>query len=81
MLTRKLAGKEAPAGWVGLVEAARRLGVSKQSVVTWVKAGKLKAVRVASGRRKGWRICVDSSSLAKQTSFLLDRTSSANQMR
>jgi excisionase family DNA binding protein len=78
---RKLAGKNAPEGWVGLDEAARRLGVSKQSVATWVKAGKLQAVRVASGRRTGWRICVDSSDLEKQTSLSLDRTSNENETR
>src|SRR5262249_26565828 len=60
---RKLGGKDAPDGWVGLDEAARRLGVSKQSVVTWVKDGKLQAVRIARGRRTGWRICVDSTGL------------------
>src|SRR3984957_7686357 len=40
---RKLGGGSAPDGWGGLGEDARRLGVSKQSVITWVKAGKLKA--------------------------------------
>ncbi len=67
---RKLAGKEAPDGWVGLDEAARRLGVSKQTVATWVKDGKLQAVRIARGRRMGWRICVDSTGLEKQTNLL-----------
>jgi excisionase family DNA binding protein len=66
----KLAGGNAPDGWVGLEEAARRLGVSKQSVITWVKAGKLKAVRVFNGRRTAWRICVESSGLERQGSLL-----------
>jgi excisionase family DNA binding protein len=67
---RKLRGKDAPEGWVGLDEAARRLGVSKQSVATWVKTGKLQAVRVTCGRRTAWRICVNSTGLEKQTSIL-----------
>jgi hypothetical protein len=67
---RKLAGKDAPEGWVGLDEAAQRLGVSKQSVATWVKTGKVQAVRVTCGRRTAWRICVDSTGLEKQTSLL-----------
>ena len=67
---RKLAGADAPEGWVGLDQAARRLGVSKQTVATWVKTGKLNAVRVASGRRTAWRICVNSTGLEKQTSLL-----------
>lgn len=69
---RKLGGKDAPDGWVGLDEAAKRLGISKQTVTTWVKAGKLRAVRVARGRRAGWRICVDSTGLEQQTSLRLD---------
>jgi excisionase family DNA binding protein len=67
---RKLGGKDAPEGWVGLDEAARRLGLSKQSVATWVKTGKLQAVRVACGRRTAWRICVNSTGLEKQTSLI-----------
>jgi excisionase family DNA binding protein len=66
---RRLAGENVPAGWVGLAQAARRLGVSKQTVSSWVKSGKLQAVRVARGRRKGWRICIDSRASEKQLSF------------
>ena len=67
---RKLGGKDAPEGWVGLDEAARQLGVSKQSVATWVKTGKLQAVRVTCGRRTAWRICVTSTGLEKQINLL-----------
>ena len=66
----RLAGNQAPDGWVGLQEAARRLGVTKQTVSTWVKQRKLPAVRVTKGRRRGWRICVDSTGLDKQPSLL-----------
>ncbi len=66
---RRLAGEDAPPGWVGLEEAARHLGVSKQTVSTWVKSGRLQAVRVARGRRKGWRICVDSAVSGSQLSL------------
>jgi len=72
---RRLAGQDAPEGWVGLEEAARRLGVSKQSVASWVKSGKLQAVRLARGRRKGWRICVDSTGLERQRSLCLTEPS------
>jgi Recombinase/Helix-turn-helix domain/Resolvase, N terminal domain len=65
----RLAGRDAPEGWVGLEEAARRLGVCKQSVANWVNAGKLQAVRVALGRRWGWRIRVESTGLEKQRPF------------
>jgi excisionase family DNA binding protein len=47
---------EAPAGWVRLVDAAKRLGRSKQTVLHWVQSGKLRAVQVAVGKRKGLRI-------------------------
>ena len=72
---RRLAGEDAPSGWVGLEQAARRLGVSKQTVSNWVKSGKLQTVRVSRGRRKGWRICVDSTGLEKQLSFGLTELS------
>lgn len=32
---RRLSGGDAPAGWVGLTEAARRLGLGKSHVVYW----------------------------------------------
>jgi len=63
----RLAGSEAPEGWVSLTEAARRLGVSKSQVAYWVKSGKLAAVRVTVGRRRCWRIGVDSATCGKQT--------------
>ena len=72
---RRLTGEDAPSGWVGLEQAARRLGVSKQTVSNWVKSGKLQTVRVSRGRRKGWRICVDSTGLEKQLSFGLTELS------
>jgi len=67
---RRLTEGDTPKGWVGIEEAARRLGTSKQTVLSWVKQGKLDAVRVAKGGREGWRICVDSTTLAKQGSLL-----------
>ena len=66
---QRLAGNDAPEGWVGLEEAATRLGVCKQSVANWVNSGKLKAVRVTRERRKRWRICIDSTGLEKQLSL------------
>ena len=39
-------------------DATRRLGVSRQTVLQWVKNGKLEAVHVYRGRRKGLRIQV-----------------------
>jgi excisionase family DNA binding protein len=68
---RRLAGADAPAEWVGLEQAARRLGVSKQTVSSWVKSGRLRAVRVARGCREGWRICVDSTGFEKQMTLSL----------
>ena len=62
----RLGGGEAPAGWVGLSEAARRLGVSKSQVAYWVKSGKLPAVRVTVGKRLCWRIDPESATCGKQ---------------
>jgi DNA invertase Pin-like site-specific DNA recombinase/transposase len=63
-VTDELRGRvvaNAPAGWVGLAEAAARLGRSRQTILHWVQSGKLQAVQVTSGKRKGLRIEVTSA--------------------
>jgi excisionase family DNA binding protein len=47
---------EVPAGWVGLEEAARLLGVARQTVLDRVRRGELRAVHVNRGRRRGLAI-------------------------
>jgi len=47
---------QAPDGWVGLSQAAEHLGRSKQTILHWVHSGKLRAVQVTKGKRKGLRI-------------------------
>jgi excisionase family DNA binding protein len=47
---------DAPAGWVGLKEAAKALGKAKQTILHWVHSGKLRSVQVRSGKRSGLRI-------------------------
>ncbi len=49
-----------PDGWVGLAEAAKVLGVARQTVLHKVQRGELEAVHVNEGRRKGLRINVSS---------------------
>ncbi len=49
-----------PEGWVGLAEAAKVLGVARQTVLHKVQRGELEAVHVNEGRRKGLRINVSS---------------------
>ena len=49
---------EVPEGWLGLDEAARTLGVARQTVLHKVQRGELQAVHVNRGRRKGLRIQV-----------------------
>ena len=49
---------QAPPGYVPMQDATRRLGVSRQTVLQWVKRGRLQAVHVYRGRRKGLRIQV-----------------------
>jgi excisionase family DNA binding protein len=63
----RLAGTQAPVGWVGVTEAARRLGVSKPLVAYWVKSGKLTAMRVTVGKRRCWKIDVESATCGLQT--------------
>jgi DNA invertase Pin-like site-specific DNA recombinase len=50
---------EVPAGWLALDEAARALGVARQTVLHRVQRGELNAVHVNRGKRKGLRIQVD----------------------
>jgi len=62
----RLAGAQAPEDWVGVTEAARRLGVSTSQVTYWVRSGKLAAVRVTVGKRKCWRIDIKSATCGQQ---------------
>lgn len=62
----RLRGGDAPKGWVGLTEAARRLGMGKANVVHLVNTGKLPGVRTKFGKRTVWRIDVSSARFAKQ---------------
>ena len=64
---RRLSGGNVPPGWVGLVEAARRLGVSKSLVAHWVNEGKLPAIRTTVGKRQCWRIDVSSATCGRQS--------------
>jgi uncharacterized protein YndB with AHSA1/START domain/predicted DNA-binding transcriptional regulator AlpA len=50
--------QQAPAEYLPMLEATRKLGVSRQAVLQRVKRGEIKAVLVRQGRRKGLRIRV-----------------------
>ena len=50
--------EQAPADYLPMIEARRKLGVSRQTVLQRVKRGELQAVYVHRGRRKGLRIKV-----------------------
>ena len=49
---------DVPSGWVGLNEAARALGVARQTVLDRVRRGELRAVHVKRGQRSGLAIDV-----------------------
>lgn len=60
-ITDELRGRfleQAPPGFLPMLEATRRLGVSRQTILQRVKRGELEAVHVRCGRRKGLRIRV-----------------------
>lgn len=60
-ITDELRGRfleEAPPGFLPMLEATMRLGVSRQTILQRVKVGELEAVHVRCGRRKGLRIKV-----------------------
>ena len=56
-LRRRLV-EDAPSGYVAMMDATKRLGVTRQTVLQRVKRGELDAVLVCYGRRKGLRIKV-----------------------
>ncbi len=58
---QRLADGDAPRGWVGLTEASRQLGLSKQRVAYLVNTGKLRATQTKIGKRPCWRIDVTSA--------------------
>jgi excisionase family DNA binding protein len=49
---------DVPGGWLPLDQAARVLGLARQTVLHKVQTGQLAAVHITSGRRKGLRIQV-----------------------
>jgi DNA invertase Pin-like site-specific DNA recombinase len=53
---------EVPEGWLDLAQAAKALGVARQTVLHKVQRGELEAVHVNRGKRKGLRIKVPSPS-------------------
>ena len=55
---RRLLVEDAPSGYVAMIDATKRLGVTRQTVLQRVKRGELDAVLVCYGRRKGLRIKV-----------------------
>lgn len=50
--------EQAPADYLPMLEAAMKLGLSRQTVLQRVKRGELDALLVTRGRRKGLRIKV-----------------------
>jgi DNA invertase Pin-like site-specific DNA recombinase len=74
---RRLASGTAPSHWVGLAEAAQRLGISKSLAAHRVNQGKLEAVRTMVGKRRCWRINVPAVTCGKQDG-LFDQISSAD---
>ncbi len=50
--------EKAPPGFIPMIEATKRLGVSRQTILQRVKRGELQAVHICQGRRKGLRIKV-----------------------
>ena len=54
---------DVPEGWLTLAQAAKVLGVARQTVLHKVQRGELQAVHVSAGRRKGLRINVNNDQL------------------
>jgi DNA invertase Pin-like site-specific DNA recombinase len=65
----RLTAQDVPEGWLPLTLAARQLGVSKQTILNWVKSKKLEYIYVNKGKRKGLRISINSTTYRKQLSI------------
>ena len=63
---KRLTIQDAPEGWLPLQLAAQELGVSKQTVLNWVKSKKLEYIYVTKGKKKGLRINTISNSYRRQ---------------
>jgi DNA invertase Pin-like site-specific DNA recombinase/transposase-like protein len=63
---KRLAAQDPPEGWLPLQLAAKELGVSKQTVLNWVKSKKLEYIYVTKGKKKGLRINAISTSYRSQ---------------
>lgn len=63
---KRLTAQDAPEGWLPLELAAKELGVSKQTVLNWVKSKKLEYIYVTKRKKKGLRINTISSTYRKQ---------------
>jgi DNA invertase Pin-like site-specific DNA recombinase len=66
----RLTAQNAPSGWVPLSQATDDLGVSQQTVLNWIKSGKLEYIYVTKGNKKGLRINVNSTSCRKQMNII-----------
>jgi excisionase family DNA binding protein len=58
---RARVAEQAPAGYLTMYQAMRRLGVSRQTVWQRVKRGEIEAIHVRRGRQKGLRLKLNSS--------------------
>jgi DNA invertase Pin-like site-specific DNA recombinase/predicted DNA-binding protein (UPF0251 family) len=67
----RLTARDAPEGWLSLSRAAQELGVSKQTVLNWVKSGKLQYIYITKGKKKGLRINTNSTSYRKQRNMFV----------
>lgn len=67
---RKRLSAAAPEGWRSVDEAAGELGVSKQTILNWVKGQKIAFAYSTRGRQRGLRIDVNSAPQRRQPRLL-----------
>jgi predicted DNA-binding transcriptional regulator AlpA len=54
---------DVPEGWLTLAQAAKALGLARQTVLHKVQRGELQAIHISTGRRKGLRININNDQL------------------
>lgn len=66
---KQLTAQDAPNGWLPLLSATKEFGVSKQTILNWVKSKKLEYIYVTKGKKKGLRINTNLNTYKKQQSL------------
>ncbi len=73
-----LTAQDSPEGWLSLTLAAKEFGVTKQTILNWIKSHKVEYIYVTKGNKKGLRINIKSNCRRNQLT-IFDKNSKQKQ--